>query len=73
MLGFIWVLLGAEFGAESNGVIYEEGYRSKIGTLLENTVFSKNLKKVISARIHYLSCVGSEYNCAEFRIKFRIY
>ena len=39
VLNFIFVVLDAEFSAESNGVIFEGGYRSKSGTLPQNTVF----------------------------------
>ena len=40
VLNFIFVVLDAEFCAESNGVILEGGYRSKSGTLPQNTAFS---------------------------------
>ena len=39
VLIFIFVVLDAEFCAESNGVIFGGGYRSKPGTLAENTTF----------------------------------
>ncbi|CAF4536408.1 unnamed protein product, partial [Rotaria socialis] len=43
VLNFIFVVLGAEFCAESNGIILEGGYRSKSGTLPGITAFSENL------------------------------
>ncbi|CAF4643977.1 unnamed protein product, partial [Rotaria socialis] len=36
------VVLDAEFCAESNGVIFKGGCRSKSGTLPENTAVSEN-------------------------------
>ncbi|CAF4786292.1 unnamed protein product, partial [Rotaria socialis] len=43
VLNFIFVVLEAEFCAESNGVIFKGGCRSKSGTLPGNTAFSENL------------------------------
>ena len=37
VLSFVFVVFDAEFCAESNGVIFGGGYRSKPGTLAENT------------------------------------
>ena len=39
VLNFIFIVLDAEFCAESNGIVFEGGYRSKSGTLPQNTAF----------------------------------
>ena len=39
VLNVIFVVLDAEFCAESNDIVFEGGYRSKAGALRQNTAF----------------------------------
>ena len=39
VLNFIFIVLDAEFCVESNGIVFEGGYRLKSGTLPQNTAF----------------------------------
>ena len=66
VLAFVSVVLDAE----SSGMSFGGGYRSKYGTLAQNTDFFENLGKVISVRIRHVSCAGFGNACAELRMKF---
>ena len=49
VLAFVSVVLDAEFCAESNVIIFGGGYRSKIGTSVQNTwLFRKSSKSDFS-------------------------
>ena len=72
VLNFIFIVLDAEFCAESNDVIFEGVTDQNLALYPKILLFPENLVEVISARIRCFSCVGSGNGCVEFRMKFCI-